>query len=498
MQPYVIGIDLGTGSIKAVAMDTQQNVLATTQNHYEVISERPGYFEQDPQAIWQSFSQSLRTLIDHLGPPALISLSSYMHGIMVVNEKCVPLTRLITWADMRSEEIAGLLRQSPDAENLYRATGAPIHAMLPLCKILWWQQYHPEFFKPGNKFISIKEFIWYQLFQVYEIDYSLAGATGLFHLQTHTWHKDSLKLAGLTPLQLSIPVGTNWMRHQVDPHASVYLGINEGTSFCIGSSDGCMAALGGGGLGNHTASLTLGTSGAVRLISSKPLFHFPQMIFNYILEENLYVCGGPVNNGGNVVQWALNLFWTKPTPTDQDYKEYFNSFDGMVAGSEGLLFLPYIFGERAPIWDEKAAGVFVGVRNYHTKAHFSKAVIEGICFNLNQVVALLAGQVSIQKIQISGGLKFSPVWLQILANISGKTICLGQGEDASARGAALLGMKSKGMIPDYPMENISDLNFIFPRQADHLSYQPLFKAFTQVYDCLKDSLHQLHDGQSVK
>ncbi len=218
------------------------------------------------------------------------------------------------------------------------------------------------------------------------------------------------------------------------------------------------------------------------------------MIFNYVLDKNTFISGGPVNNGGNVLQWLFKTFLNNKHPAEADYDEVFKLVETIPAGCEGLLFLPYLYGERAPVWDEKASGVFIGIKSYHTNAHFIRAALEGICFALKNILEILeASTVSISQLNVSGGFVHSKTWMQILADVSGKTICLDQTEDASSFGAALFYMKAAHIIDDYssikPEENV----MMEPLEKNHSVYEKNYAVFKALYEILKNSMHQLHD-----
>ena len=355
MKQYVIVVDIGTGSAKAVAVNHDGKPVAASQIYYKTNSPQPGYSEQDQELIWKAFAKCIKEIILKTKQvPFAVSLSSAMHSLLVVNSKNTPVTPLITWEDTRSEKIAENLRNSSEAENIYKSTGTPVHSMSPLCKIKWLKENEKEIFKNAFKFISIKEFIWYRLFNTYEIDYSIASATGLFNIENMDWNKPSLQFCGIVPSQLSKPVATDFIRNNVNTSIAAALNIPADTNFCIGASDGCLANIGSNAINKGTAALTIGTSGAVRIAGNKPVVNYGAMIFNYVLDNKTFISGGPINNGGNVMKWLFKTFFKNDAPSENDYKNVFKTIEAIPAGCEGLLFLPYIYGERAPIWDEKA------------------------------------------------------------------------------------------------------------------------------------------------
>ena len=495
MEPYIIGIDLGTGSTKAVALNYSGKVIASSQFHYSGLDAPHSYSEQDPEIIWKAFRNCLIDVTNSLKQvPFAVSFSSCMHSLIVIDKNNLPLTNLITWADTRSEKIAEEIRQSDMAESIYRQSGTPIHSMSPLCKIIWFNRHQAEIFSKAFKFISIKEFIWHRLFGEYEIDQSIASATGLFNIQENVWNKESLQLCKIDAKQLSAIVPTNFTRNKILTDIAEELKISQDTHFCIGASDGCLANIGSFSLEPGTAALTIGTSGAVRIAHSSPVFNFGAMIFNYVLETGTFICGAPVNNGGNVLEWMMKNFLENINPVDKDYVQFFNKVANTEAGCQGLLFLPYLHGERAPVWDEKASAVFFGIKSFHTQSHFSRAAIEGVCYALNNILEIIEeSAVPIQQLNVSGGFIHSPAWIQILADITGKKICSIQAEDASSYGAAMLYMKAMNLIENYQSLKPANEVIIEPVEENFAAHKKYYPVFKKLYGDLKDSMHAVNE-----
>lgn len=478
---YILGIDIGTGSTKGVALDLSYEPIDSVQQYYVSDSPMAGYSEQEPEVIWNAFKKCIAEITDRMGSsPVAIGLSSAMHSLISVDEDCIPLAPMMTWADSRSSYIARRIRASEEGLNIYKRTGTPIHAMSPLCKIVWLHEHQPELFGATYKFISIKEYIWYQLFKEFKIDHSIASCTGLFDVEGLNWSEDALQVAGITKDRLSVPVGTSYSRQDT-----------SGIIFVIGSSDGCLANLGSDAIAAGVAALTIGTSGAIRISSRKPIFNGQAMIFSYLLDEQTYICGGPVNNGGIALQWFLKNALDKEELFADDYTSFFEKVSATTAGSKGLIFLPYLTGERAPIWDSESCGTFFGLRLHHRQEHFSRAVLEGICYALNEVLQAVEQYAEeIKQINVSGGFVHSRIWMEILADITGKEIVLLQTEDASAVGAAYLAIKAIGLHQDYP-SSIKEKQRIEPNPENHELYRKIFKIYQQLYPNLKESMSQL-------
>ena len=492
MEPYVIGIDIGTGSTKACAVALSGAVLANSQVHYGMLQTKDAFSEQDPEIIWQAFVKTIQTIVEKVGAaPSAISLSSCMHSLILIDAAGLPLTPNITWADRRSAAIAEALRNAPEGKIIYTATGTPVHAMSPLCKLRWFRDQEPERFTKISKAISIKEYIWHKLFGVYEIDHSLASATGLFDVSQLLWFPLSLHYCGVQATQLSTPVATQFVRNTMHPEMASFLHLPQEIPVCIGGSDGCLANVGSNALQAGTAAVTIGTSGAVRISSQQPIAVFPEMIFNYRLDEQTFICGGAVNNGGNMVQWLSQQFLGNPILNTEAYTNLFNQAEGVPPGSDGLICLPYLYGERTPIWDEQACGSFFGVRAQHGQAHFIRAGLEGVCFALYGILKKLeASAETIHTLHISGGMVHSPAWMQLLADSTGKKLCLLHTDDASAIGAALMGFKAIGLTNTYITNGALVEKIIEPNKKNHQVYLKSYAVFQELYRALKPVMHR--------
>jgi gluconokinase len=487
---YVLGIDIGTGSVKAVAVDLDGQSFEVSQQHYSFNAPKPGYHEQDPELIWNAFSISIKHVLEKIGAqPLAISLSSAMHSFIVVDKNCKQLAPMITWADSRSSEIAAKLRNTERGIAIYTATGTPIHAMSPLCKLIWLKEYNGELFRKARKFISIKEFIWYKLFNEFTIDHSIASSTGLFDIVKLKWYDDALGLAGISATSLSEPVPTDYYKKYNEPSALSFL--KTGIPIVIGASDGCLANLGSMANKPGIAAITIGTSGAVRVASNRPLPNPSAMTFSYILDKETFICGGPINNGGVAMQWWLKNI-NGPDLKNEDYIRLFEQIATIPRGSNGLIFLPYLTGERAPIWDGESCGNFFGVRLQHKQPDFSRAVMEGICYALKDVLdAVQQNSEPIVQINVSGGFTKSEVWVQTLADITGKNLAILQTDDASAVGAAFMALKNIGSIQEYPSVT-ADLKVFKPETQNTEVYSRNFTIYKQLYSDLRDIMHRVY------
>jgi gluconokinase len=518
---YIIGIDIGTTNTKAVAFTDRGEVLDTEGASYPVFADPSGRHELDPDNLLAAFLSVLQGILrqtaggsgddrDRRGGGAGrggltgISISCAMHSLIAVDGQGHPLTRAITWADLRSEPFARALKESEAGRRIYRQTGTPIHPMSPLSKLLWLKEKEPGIFRQAARFISIKEYIWWRLFGEYAVDHSIASATGLMDIYALDWYKESLELAGIGADRLSTLVPCTYTKSGLSPEYRSMLKLPEGLPFIIGGSDGCLANLGSGALQRGETALTIGTSGAVRMTTTRPEYDVKERIFNYILTSNLYVSGGATNNGGGVVQWYVEQFGSRTRAQgkgartvrrvgeagdSKDIAARMAEADSVPPGCEGLVFLPYLLGERAPIWNADAKGVWFGIRSIHEQRHFMRSVLEGISYAVYQIGISLEETIGpIQHIYASGGFTHSATWLQMIADVFMKKVHVTGVADASAIGAAVLGFYALGVIgePAAAASLIRVEETYEPDENRHRVYQENFRIYSGLYERLRD------------
>ena len=472
MCEYFVGIDIGTSNLKALVTDSKGNMLHRYTLPCPTLHPKNTYAEQNPAFIFQQLIELLHKVAQSQGgKPAAVSFSAAMHSLIAIDANGVPLSNAIIWADSRAEKQAEKLKNSEAGKTIFLHTGTPIHAMSPLPKIIWFREKQRDIFNQTAWFCSIKEYIFFRLFNKKIIDVSLASATGLQDFSSKTWFQPALDAAHISEKQLS---------DIVSPYHFEVLGKNsliptwENVPFIVGASDGTLANLGSGAVGDHITTLTIGTSGAVRRTTTKPLSDAKMQLFNYILDEDHYIVGGPTNNGGIALEWlSKNLL-------NSDISQLVTDAQKIPIGSEGLLFLPFILGERAPIWDAKARGAFLNVAFEHTQAHFTRATLEGVLFNLQNIHELMETQLSpTQAIYADGGFTKSTFWVQMLADITGKPIYVRESEDSAAIGAIMIAMKALKIYNSLEeiIAILQPAKLISPDLTNHKKYISFYKKY---------------------
>ncbi|MFT4192357.1 MAG: gluconokinase [Comamonas sp.] len=467
MTEIVIGVDIGTTSTKAVALTPQGAVIAHHNVDYPLLRPEPAAAEQDPQeileavlaVITQCVTQSRARFAD--ARFLAVSFSAAMHSLILVDEAGQPLTHSITWADNRAAPWAERIRDEWDGLAIYRRTGTPIHPMSPLAKLVWLRHERPALFGRASRFVGIKEFVLHRLFGQWVVDHSIASATGLFNLRQLDWDEGALALAGVRPGQLPEPRPTTHALRGLDAEIADRLGLPADTPFVLGANDGVLSNLGVGAIAPGEVAVTIGTSGAMRTVVDRPLTDAEGRTFCYALTEKHWVVGGPVNNGGIILRWVRDEFAAAETETAKrlgidPYEVLTRIAERVSAGAEGLLFHPFLAGERAPYWDARLRGSFFGLGMHHGKEHMIRAALEGVIFNLYGIlpaVEAVAGRS--RRIKATGGFARSPMWRQMMADVFDRDVVVPESFESSCLGAAVLALYGLGHVDS--LEVVADM-----------------------------------------
>ena len=476
---YKIAIDIGTTSLKAVLFDEELDYVYRISKSYPTIYPMAGRAEQKPDDIYQAFEEAVQTIRQQYSDIKIdeIAFSSAMHSIIAVNEKGDPITNCLLWSDNRAAILIDDFKREQDWLSYYKKTGTPVHPMSPFAKLLWMKA-ETNLIEEAYKFIGIKEYIFWKLTGQYVVDFSIASATGLFNIHELDWDKEILATTSVRPDQLSRTVDVTSRFDIKDQVTYDKLNLNQDTQLVIGASDGCLANLGTGASEKGQTTLTIGTSGALRMTVDEPLLDEEGRTFCYYLTQGKWVVGGAVNNGGNVIQWLDHILFDGEGHLFSQLPEVMQT---TIPGSNGLFFFPYLNGERAPFWDGNMQGSYYGLGIYHQKNDMIRASIEGVLFNLNQVLHLIeeiAGQTAI--VLASGGFLKSSQWAQLAADVFGKTLVIPHEAESSCLGAVMLTATSE--------KKTNHGNHIYPQIDSAASYRALF----DTYKWYSEKLYDLH------
>lgn len=450
----LLAVDIGTSATKAVLFDGQGRVLSLARRAYPMLTPRPDWAEQDPNAVYTAVLEAIREAYQNRPPGRsvdAVAFSAQWYSTMPVADDDRVLSPYLTWSDRRSAAIADGLRRSERGRRIYRATGCPLDAIYPLSKIAWLRQ--ADLAAKPVRFISIKEYVFRRLFGEYVVDWSMASSTGLFDIRRRAWAPEALDAAGIDCSSLSVPVSPYQIFTRWSPDALARTGLPQGIPCVIGAGDGVLSSVGVGAVGRGIAAVNVGTSAACRYLISTPTIDPQERLWTYVLDEHVWVIGGIVSSGGIVYDWFVRQFVgfdAAGNPPDPELRGALNDLAAQVPpGAEGLIFLPYLSGEQCPVWDPETTGGFFGLTLRHGRGHLARAVYEGIALSLARVAEALADVVEpIEEVRVTGGLLGSSTWLQIAADMWGTRILVPESPEGSSLGAAVLAWVALGMAPD--------------------------------------------------
>jgi gluconokinase len=356
-------------------------------------------------------------------------------------------------------------------------------------------------FAAAQKFISIKTYIIQQLTGEYAVDYSVASATGMLNIYTLQWEEDALKHAGIDKTKLADVVPVFYAPKKLKKEYQTSLGLHDKVKLIIGSSDGCMATLGAGVWDDGKATVTMEESGAVRVVGKEVLQDEKQRLFNYVLTEGRYVSGGPTNNAGSVFEWYAKQFgdFKRAFDLEDCMENLINEAARVPAGADGLIFLPYLQGERAPIWNANARGVYFGLNIKHEQKHFIRATIEGILYAFYSIGKTLEEHRCLKSLSVNGSFASYPLWTQMMADIFNKPVQIKQnsGSDSVACGGFLLSATEMGLYKDLDAaaQKVKLSESFLPQTRNHDVYMKHYAIFERLGTKLFDEFEAIAELQ---
>ncbi|WP_299036385.1 gluconokinase [uncultured Pseudokineococcus sp.] len=502
-EQVVLGVDLGTTATKVAAFTAAGDAVVESEAEYSLDEPEPGWAEQDPAAILAAAREAVRSAARQVrrrgGRVVGIGVSGAMHSLIAVGSDDEPLTPVVTWADRRATPQAERIRSGPGPE-VHRRTGTPVHPMSPLPKLAWFAEERPEVAAAAAHWVGIKELLLHAWSGEWVVDHSMASGNGLLDLHALDWDAEALELAGITRAQLPRPVPVTH-RLALRPEVADDLGLGRDVPLVVGGGDGPLANLGVGAVRPGVASVSIGTSGALRVVVDRPGVDPAGRTFCYALTDDLWAVGGAITNGGVVLRWVGDaLAPDMEVLADELGDEPEESLTDLASlappGSGGLLMLPYLLSERAPYWTALPRGAYIGLQRHHRREHLVRAALEGVCQQLALVLASLreAGH-EVTEVRATGGFARSAVWRQMLADVLGMDVSFPSGTQGSGYGAAVIAMTALGMVPSVEVaaDRVEVSHVVRPDPAASAIYAKLLPVHAGVYDALEGVFRSLRD-----
>ena len=492
---YVLGIDSSTTATKAVVVDDTGAVVAVASAEYEYETPRPQWSEQDP-ALWTAATVSavqgaLASASIRGSEVAAIGLTGQMHGLVLLDESHDVLRPAILWNDQRTAAECDELRDLFGKERLVSITGNDALTGFTAPKILWVRNHEPELFSRVAHVLLPKDYVRLWLTGEFATDRAGGAGTQLFDLAERNWSAELLTAMGLDGAWFPPTFEGPQVTGTLTETAALATGMAPGIPVVAGAGDQAANAVGTGAVDPGVVTLSLGTSGVVFASVDTPAFEPEGRVHAFC-----HAVPGRWHLMGVMLSAAGSLRWLRDTIAPG---ERFPDLDAEAAsidpGSEGLLFLPYLTGERTPHPDPLARGAFVGLTVRHTRAHLTRSVLEGVAFGLADGLDLMrrAGVADVAQIRASGGGINSPVWRQILADVLGAEIATISTAEGAAYGAAILATEAAGWAEDAAdvAREWTDITSVTKPGRDVARYRELHAVYHELYPALRPTFAAL-------
>jgi gluconokinase len=503
---WFIGIDLGTGSCKSIVVDEQARVLGFASAEYSGLQAQDRWQEQDPKELLKAAIDSAGGAVAASGVRAEacagLSVGGALHSVMALDSQGDPLTGVITWADGRAVEQTKALRGLPLARQLYEETGCPVHGMYPLYKVMWLRDKRRDVFEKAWRYVSAKEYVLSRLTGEYLVDYCLAAGSAFLHTRTLRWNPLCLEMADIREDQLSTPCSPFTVRRGLNPEFAREIGVREDVPVVVGSSDAANSNLGAGAVHAWQATCMVGTSGAFRVISPRPILDEKARSWCYAIDEGRWLVGGAINNGGVALSWlrdCLNQTVSPPGP-GLSFEDVIALAGAAKAGAGGVICLPFFAGERSPNYNLNARALFFGMTLEHGVSHLARSLLEGIAFRFRTLKEVLTDVgVAVKEILASGGFTKSPLWLQVMSDALDRELRIPTWGETSALGAALWALLSaRGEEALEKAGNFVELgDSCRPNPESVEIYNRIYPVFVQLYQSLEKSFDDVSELQKT-
>ena len=490
MTDLLLGIDLGTSAVKTLVTDENGRTLAAAGIEYGIDHPRPGFAEQDPAAWWRGVVAAVRTVTTQVDPNAIaaVGLSGQMHGAVFLDAQQRPLRPAVIWPDQRSREQVDQITARVGAKRLIELTGSPLATGFLAATVRWVQQHEPGLWRQVARVLLPKDYVRWRLSGEFATDPSDGSGALLLDVGRRTWSPELLAVLDIDAAQLPEVRSSTALGGRLQAATAAELGLPAGLPVAVGAADTACSMLGAGAVEQGTLLLTLSTGGQLVAPIDRVAVDPAGRIHTFCgaLSPDAGLCGwyqmGAILSAGMALRWLRDqvLGFTG----EDAYERMMALAAAAPAGADGVLFLPYLAGERTPHMDPSARALFSGLSLQHGQKELVRAVLEGVtlaCYDAFQVLVSLDVQAT--NIILAGGGARGDLWRQLVADVFGMPVLPLQTSDQSATGAALLAGAAVGMFepaaasccwPAYAAT-------VEPQPGVHARYAALFERFRQAY-----------------
>ena len=495
MKSYLIAHDLGTSGDKATLFTADGELVKSVTYAYDTHFFNSTWAEQNPEDWWSAFCENNAALLKGVDESQVtaVAFSGQMMGCVAVDKDGKPLRPAIIWADQRAQAQEQQLRAHMDEDEFYHITGHRISASYSIEKLMWIRDNEPEVYSRTHKMLQPKDYLIHRLTGKFVTDYSDASGTNALDLNTLSWSDRILDVAKIDRAKIAEAHESTYVAGEIGNGLSEVCHLPAGTAVVVGGGDGLCAAVGAGSVRKGDAFNYLGSSSWVALTNDKPIYDPERRTYNWAhMVPGLYSPNGTMQAAGNSYQFIKN---TVCKDLDILAKERgispYELMNGEMAaspvGANGLIYLPYLLGERSPRWNSKARGAFLGLKMEHTRGDMIRATAEGILINLCIILDVFRKEVDITELNVIGGLAKGEPIRHALADIYGvRAKRLNYLDEATSMGAAVAAGVGVGLLPDFTAIDrfIRVDDVIEPDAVNHGKYEAVKAAFEESYRAL--------------
>jgi len=497
---YVIGIDVGTTSIKGVLLNAGGEAVCFTQHEYQLDYKGTDRCELDPEIYWNTSSKSIRDLlsISKADPDSIVGISFSSQGetIIFLDKVGKPLCNAMVWLDNRSEMEAKEIESEFGQEKILKITGQPeVVPTWPATKILWMKKNHPEIFSKTDKFLLVEDYLIYRLTGQFHTEYSMASSTLYFNIEEKSWWPEMLNFLSVSESQLPELHPSGKVIAQLTDGAARETGLNKNTLSVTGAYDHPAGAIGSGNLKAGDITLTIGGSMAMCVSLDNPVL---KKTLNLSCQchavDNLYFLLPYGQTAGLVLKWLKDEFYKDEAENAKDnnkdiYDLIAHEAGKVSIGSDGLIMLPHLMGAGSPEFNSNIRGVFAGIKLGTTRAHFARAILESVACMINRNVQIIKeSNIPIGNLHVLGGGSRSDIWMQILADMLAMPVYIQSESNNAVLGAAFLAGVGTGLFESLESAcakfDARDKVF-YPDENHGKKYQEVYQGYVKLYDAMK-------------
>ena len=487
---YVLGIDVGTTALKAVALDSERGVVAQVERDHELLSAHPGWAEEDPEQWWTTTRDAIRTLLTTIPAEeiAAIGVSGMVPAMVLLDSSGQPLRPSIQQNDARSIVEVKELQAAVDLREFFTITGGMPNQQNIDPRWRWLRQHEPDIVARTAYLCGSYDFIVYRLTGQLSLEENWAAESGLYDIRQHHWHTPYLEHAGIDAAILPPVRQPTEIVGGINEAVAAQTGLRVGTPVVAGSADHVAAGLASGLVQNGDVLLKFGGAGDLLYCADLPEPD-PHFYFDYHDIPGLTLISGCMATSGSLVKWFAHELAAGVSLADLDAEA-----EQVPPGAGGIIALPYFLGEKTPIFDPSARGVFAGVMLHHTRAHLYRAILESVCYGFaHHLLLLREANRPIRRICAADGGSRSRLWMQIAADVVDHPLQVIAGEAASALGAAYVAAMGIGMFTDWhEITRFITAGPMYQPQKENVAYyQKGFALYRDLYRRLQSFLPEL-------